>query len=132
MATQDTRSQHYCFLLTAWLIAWQEINPKSLSSRNIEYEDFFFLTWLWKKRMFLCLKVCTTGKSYIVLFFNFLMHVFNVKAIILLEMRLHSFKNTFTNNNWPSRNIQHGSKHNTSQTLKDEYIQYCSTRESQF
>lgn len=38
----------------------------------VEYEDFFFfLTWLWKKRMFLCLKVCTTGKSYIVLFFIF-------------------------------------------------------------
>lgn len=70
-ATQDTRSQHYCFLLTAWLIAWQRNQPKTSLIMYIEYEDFFFLTWLLKKIMFLCLKVCTTGKSYIVLVFHF-------------------------------------------------------------
>lgn len=69
-ATQDTRSQHYCFLLTAWLIAWQRNQPK-ISPCMLNMKIFFFLTWLWKKRMFLCLKVCTTGKSYIVLFFIF-------------------------------------------------------------
>lgn len=72
MATQDTRSQHYCFLLTAWLIACQRNQPKISLIMYVEYEVLgFFLRWLWKKRMFLCLKVCTTGKSYVVLFFNF-------------------------------------------------------------
>jgi len=41
------------------------------------------------KRIFLCLKVCTTVKSYTVLFFHLLMHISNTRAIILLEIRLH-------------------------------------------
>lgn len=40
-ATQDTRSQHYCFLLTAWLIAWQRNQPK-ISSCMLNMKIFFF------------------------------------------------------------------------------------------
>lgn len=41
-ATQDTRSQHYCFLLTAWLIAWQRNQPKiSLCMLNMKIFFFF-------------------------------------------------------------------------------------------
>lgn len=43
MATQDTRFQHYCFLLTTWLIAWQRNQPKISLIVHVKYEDFFFL-----------------------------------------------------------------------------------------
>lgn len=54
-ATQDTRSQHYCFLLTAWLIAWQRNQPK-ISSCMLNMKIFFFSNMIVEEKNVFVLK----------------------------------------------------------------------------
>lgn len=70
--TQDTRSQHYCFLLTAWLIAWQRNQPKISLIMYVKYEHFFFPNMIVEeKNVFVLKSLHYWEKLHCFVFFQF-------------------------------------------------------------
>lgn len=87
----------------SWTLRFPPPPPQYNCGRKVLFRHFFQRAGF--RRIFLCLRVCTTVKSYTVLFFHLLMRISNIRTTILLEMRLHSFENTLRNYNRPPRNI---------------------------
>lgn len=57
----------------------------------VEYEDFFFPNMIVEEKNVFVLKSLHYWEKLHCFVFHFSMHISNVKTIILLEMRLHSF-----------------------------------------
>lgn len=93
------------FLADSLINSMTKKSNQNLSHRICWIWRFFLPNMIVEEKNVFVLKSLHYWKKLHCFVFPFLMHISNVKTIILLEMRLHSFKNTFTNNNWPSRNI---------------------------